>query len=89
MNAAKKEWLASNVGTLITIMLIVFGAGGSWAVCQHQLNGLATDVGSMKSQHITDHDVLTELKNDVKWIRQSLENSKRTSATTTKTDQPG
>ena len=56
-----------------SVLVVVCGVVGSYAVAQYQIHDLRVDLEAVATQQAGDHDKLTEIYADVRWIRKRLE----------------
>ena len=56
-----------------SVFVVVCGVVGSYAVAQYQIRDLRDDLEAVATQQAGDHDKLTEIYADVRWIRMKLE----------------
>jgi len=86
----REPWTPTRLKFYAGLVAIIFGAGVAYAVDQArdvsacekiEANGanilkLEAKVDSNEVKRQGDHDLVVEIKNDVKWIRESLEKTK-------------
>jgi hypothetical protein len=60
-------------GALITLAIFSVGVVASAATAQYQIRSQGIRLNAIETQQATDHDTLTEISVDVRWIRESLE----------------
>ena len=62
------------VGFVVTILFVLASISASYGVSQHQLNKHEEDIKTIKTDVDKTEDILIEIRNDVKWLRQKLGN---------------
>lgn len=62
------------VGFVVTILFVLASISASYGVSQHQLNKHEEDIKTIKTDVDKNEDILIEIRNDVKWLRQKLGN---------------
>ena len=60
------------VGFIVTILFVLASISASYGVSQHQLNKHEEDIKVIKEDVDDNEDILIEIRNDVKWLRQKL-----------------
>ena len=60
-------------GALITLAIFGVGVVASAATAQYQIRAQDIRLTAIERQQASDHDTLTEISVDVRWIRESLE----------------
>jgi len=60
------------VGFIVTILFVLASISASYGVSQHQLNKHERDIEAIKEDVDSNEDILIEIRNDVKWLRQKL-----------------
>ncbi len=56
----------------IGLALTIGGAVWSVATRDTDLTNLKNDIGSVKAERRADHEMLTEIQTDLKWIKEAL-----------------
>ena len=68
MNGYLKDY-----GALITLVIFGVGVVASATTSQYQIRSQETRLNVIEIQQASDHDTITEISVDVRWIRESLE----------------
>ena len=60
-------------GALITLAIFSVGVIASAATAQYQIRSQGIRLNVIETQQAADHDTITEISVDVRWIRKALE----------------
>lgn len=66
-------WVKNHLGTVVTIATAVAAGASSYAVAQYQIGELRDSHRTLRASQEADHDTLTEIRQDVRWIRSVIE----------------
>lgn len=57
----------------IPALVVLVTIGVTFGVAQTQINRASTDIDELKQSHHSDHDALTEIRQDVRFIKEQLQ----------------
>lgn len=66
------QWISKHLGEAMTILTISSALVASFAVAQYQIAELRESHGHLSRVQSGDHDTITEIRQDVRWIRDTL-----------------
>lgn len=69
---ASQSWV-KYAATILSAVVLFAGIIASYAVAQYQIRELRDELDKVVVQQDGDHDKITEIANDVRWIRTRLE----------------
>jgi hypothetical protein len=64
---------AEAVGVMLSIVVMIATVGATFGITQHQITQHEEKLQDMDDEYQRDHDLLLQIKRDVHWIRESLE----------------
>ena len=66
------QWISKHLGEAVTIVGLASALVASFAVAQYQIGELREAHGDLSRVQAGDHDAITEIRQDVRWIRDTL-----------------
>jgi hypothetical protein len=58
---------------MLSIVVMIATVGATFGITQHQITQHEEKLQDMDDEYQRDHDLLLQIKRDVHWIRESLE----------------
>lgn len=71
--ANEMAWVRSHIGTVLSIATALAAIISSYAVAQYQIGDLRDAHRTLRASQEIDHDTITEIRQDVRWIRSAIE----------------
>ena len=68
-----KQITVSKAHAIFAVVVTIAMLGASFGIAQQQIWTMRGELDAMKTTQALDHDSLTEIKVDVKWMRRRME----------------